>query len=78
MANCTWPSAALLDPSAIGSHVLDLRPDCIALLIVAHGLQPGPSDQATAALLRDADRSAALPTSSRSAFSFAFLRTTPG
>lgn len=38
--------------------VTGLRPDYTALLIVAEGLRPGPSDEATDALLRDAEAKA--------------------
>jgi DNA/RNA-binding domain of Phe-tRNA-synthetase-like protein len=45
---------------AIDGPVTDLRPDYAALIIVAEGLQPGPSDQATEALLSEAEALAAL------------------
>src|SRR5438034_2630870 len=38
--------------------VLELRPDYTALIIVAEGLRPGPSDEATDALLADAEAQA--------------------
>jgi DNA/RNA-binding domain of Phe-tRNA-synthetase-like protein len=44
-----------LDQVTIGRPVLELRPDYTALIIVAEGLRPGPSDEATDALLRDAE-----------------------
>src|SRR6266851_7743126 len=40
-----------LDTVAVEPAVLELRPDYTALIIVAEGLQPGPSDDATDALL---------------------------
>ena len=51
-------SRAWLDLAAIDSQVTDLRPDYTAFIIVADGLQPGPSDQATDALLADAEAAA--------------------
>jgi len=48
-----WLGQAAIDPS-----VRDLRPDYTALLIVAEGLRPGPSDEATDALLTDAETQA--------------------
>jgi DNA/RNA-binding domain of Phe-tRNA-synthetase-like protein len=47
-----------LDVVAIEGEVTELRPDYTALLIVAEGLQPGPSDAASDALLRDAETAA--------------------
>jgi DNA/RNA-binding domain of Phe-tRNA-synthetase-like protein len=47
-----------LDLVEIGTQVTELRPDYTALLIVAEGLQPGPSDAASDALLRDAETAA--------------------
>ena len=44
-----------LDGAAVERPVLELRPDYAALIIVAEGLRPGPSDEATDALLRDAE-----------------------
>jgi DNA/RNA-binding domain of Phe-tRNA-synthetase-like protein len=44
-----------LDQAAIEPSVRDLRPDYTALLIVAEGLRPGPSDEATDALLAGAE-----------------------
>jgi DNA/RNA-binding domain of Phe-tRNA-synthetase-like protein len=41
--------------AAIDGPVTELRPDYTALIIVAEGLQPGSSDQATEALLSDAE-----------------------
>jgi DNA/RNA-binding domain of Phe-tRNA-synthetase-like protein len=49
---------AWLDLVAIEPGVVDLRPDYTALVIVADGLRPGPSDQATEALLSDAETAA--------------------
>jgi DNA/RNA-binding domain of Phe-tRNA-synthetase-like protein len=48
-----WLTSATIDRS-----VLDLRPDYRAVLIVADALQPGPSDETSSALLRDAEASA--------------------
>jgi DNA/RNA-binding domain of Phe-tRNA-synthetase-like protein len=44
-----------LDLAAVERPVLELRPDYTALIIVADGLQPGPSDEATDALLADTE-----------------------
>lgn len=46
---------AWLADTAIEAAVLALRPDYAALLVVAHGLQPGPSDPASDALLKQAE-----------------------
>jgi hypothetical protein len=43
-----------LDLAEVERPVLDLRPDYTALIIVADGLDPGPSDETTDALLSDA------------------------
>ncbi len=48
-----------LESATIDQSVLDLRPDYRALLILADGLDPGPSDDASATLLRDAEAHAA-------------------
>jgi len=45
-----WLELATVEPS-----VLELCPDYTALIIVAEGLRPGPSDEATDALLSDAE-----------------------
>ncbi len=47
-----------LDLVAIETQVTKLRPDYAALLIVAEDLRPGPSDEASDALLRDAETAA--------------------
>ena len=47
-----------LEHAAVEHPVLELRPDYTALIIVADGLQPGPSDAATDALLSDAEAQA--------------------
>ena len=53
------PAAARwLDLAEVERPVLDLRPDYTALIIVADGLHPGPSDEATDALLSDAEAEA--------------------
>ena len=44
-----------LDGAEVAAEVRALRPDYAALLIVAEGLRPGPSDQASEALLADAE-----------------------
>ena len=49
-----------LDRVEIEAEVTKLRPDYTALLIVAEGLQPGPSDAASDALLRDAETAAGI------------------
>jgi DNA/RNA-binding domain of Phe-tRNA-synthetase-like protein len=48
-----WLELAAVEPS-----VLELRPDYAALIIVAEGLRPGPSDEATDTLLSDAEAQA--------------------
>ena len=59
MTGPAGPAArAWLDLAAIEPGVVDLRPDYTALVIVADGLRPGPSDQATDALLSDAEAAA--------------------
>jgi DNA/RNA-binding domain of Phe-tRNA-synthetase-like protein len=47
-----------LDQVAVEHPVFELRPDYTALVIVAEGLRPGPSDEATDALLREAEAQA--------------------
>jgi len=47
-----------LELAAVEPAVLELRPDYTALIIVAEGLRPGPSDEATDALLSDAEAQA--------------------
>jgi DNA/RNA-binding domain of Phe-tRNA-synthetase-like protein len=44
-----------LDGAEVAAEVRALRPDYAALLIVADGLLPGPSDHASGALLADAE-----------------------
>ena len=44
-----------LDGAAIDRAVIELRPDYSALILVAEGLLPGPSDEASDALLADAE-----------------------
>ena len=48
-----------LESARIDQPVLDLRPDYRAVLIVADALEPGPSDDASSALLLDAEARAA-------------------
>jgi len=48
-AALSWLSAAEIDP-----RVTELRPDYAAVIIVAGQLRPGPPDERTGALLRDA------------------------
>jgi DNA/RNA-binding domain of Phe-tRNA-synthetase-like protein len=50
---------AWLGQARIDHAVLALRPDYTALLVVADGLSPGPSDEATDKLLRAAEEDAA-------------------
>jgi DNA/RNA-binding domain of Phe-tRNA-synthetase-like protein len=47
-----------LDLATIENRVVELRPDYTALIIVAENLSPGPSDQATDALLSEAEATA--------------------
>src|SRR5215472_13271534 len=44
-----------LDGAEVAAEVRALRPDYAGLLIVAEGLQPGPSDRASEALLADGE-----------------------
>jgi DNA/RNA-binding domain of Phe-tRNA-synthetase-like protein len=48
-----WLEGAVIDPSVVA-----LRPDYTAMILVAEGLRPGPSDEASDALLADAEASA--------------------
>ena len=56
-----------LDLATVERPVLDLRPDYTALIIVADGLHPGPSDEATDALLSDAEAQARATLAGRAA-----------
>jgi DNA/RNA-binding domain of Phe-tRNA-synthetase-like protein len=56
-----------LDLAAVERPVLDLRPDYTALIIVADGLDPGPSDEATDALLSEAETQARATLAGRAA-----------
>ena len=47
-----------LELTTVEHPVLELRPDYTALIIVADGLQPGPSDETTGALLSEAEAQA--------------------
>jgi DNA/RNA-binding domain of Phe-tRNA-synthetase-like protein len=47
-----------LDRVAVEQPVFELRPDYAVLIIVAEGLRPGPSDEATGALLGEAEEQA--------------------
>ena len=68
MERAAGPAArGWLDLAAIDGPVTDLRPDYAALIIVAEGLQPGPSDQATEALLSEAEVSARAALAGRAA-----------
>src|ERR1035441_6657734 len=59
MEGAVGPAArGWLDLAAIDRPVTDLPPHYAALIIVAEGLQPGPSDQAPEALLSEAEVSA--------------------
>jgi DNA/RNA-binding domain of Phe-tRNA-synthetase-like protein len=55
-----------LDLAEVERPVLDLRPDYTALIIVADGLDPGPSDETTDALLSDAEARARAALAGRS------------
>lgn len=57
-----WLDLVTIEPS-----VLELRPDYTALIIVAEGLQPGQSDEATGALLSDAEAQARATLAGRAA-----------
>jgi DNA/RNA-binding domain of Phe-tRNA-synthetase-like protein len=56
-----------LDLTAIDGPVMELRPDYTGLIIVAEDLRPGPSDQATDALLADAEAGARTALAGRAA-----------
>ena len=56
-----------LDQAAIDGPVMELRPDYTALIIVAEDLRPGPPDQATDALLADAEAGARAALAGRAA-----------
>lgn len=57
--NPAGPAAQIwLDQVTIDGAVSELRPDYSAFVIVAEDLQPGPSDQATDALLSEAEAAA--------------------
>lgn len=56
-----------LNLTAIDGPVTDLCPDYAALIIVAEGLRPGPCDQATEALLTEAEASARAALAGRAA-----------
>ncbi|HUC58631.1 MAG TPA: phenylalanine--tRNA ligase beta subunit-related protein [Streptosporangiaceae bacterium] len=47
-----------LDRAVVEESVRELRPDYLALIVVAAGLRPGPSDAATDALLAEAETEA--------------------
>src|SRR5580693_3171936 len=47
-----------LDLAEIEEPVAELRPDYLALIVVAAGLRPGPSDAASDALLGEAETAA--------------------
>lgn len=56
-----------LDLAQVDDAVLALRPDYTALLVVAEGLSPGPSDEATDKLLRAAEDAARAAVGGRAA-----------
>ncbi len=56
-----------LDLAAVDRPVLDLRPDYTALMIVAEELHPGPTDEATDALLSSAEAQARATLAGRAA-----------
>src|SRR4051812_1317396 len=51
-------TAALLTSAVVAADVFDLRPDYRALLLVAEGIMPAPSDERSDALLRRAEEAA--------------------
>jgi DNA/RNA-binding domain of Phe-tRNA-synthetase-like protein len=51
-------TAALLTDATVAADVFDLRPDYRALLLVAKGITPAPSDERRDALLRRAEEAA--------------------
>lgn len=52
--------ADLLASATVEDSVFELRPDYRALLLVAEGIEPGPSDSASEQLLQEAENSARL------------------
>ncbi|KAL7931414.1 hypothetical protein V8C35DRAFT_310340 [Trichoderma chlorosporum] len=52
-ATSTMPK--LLQAAHVASEIFELRPDYRALLMVVEGIPPGPSDDASEALLREAE-----------------------
>ena len=56
-----------LELAAVEHPVLELRPDYTALIIVADGLRPGPSDEVTDALLSAAEAQARVSLAGREA-----------
>jgi DNA/RNA-binding domain of Phe-tRNA-synthetase-like protein len=77
MTGAAWPSESVsparpqarrwLDLAAVERPVLDLRPNCTALIIVAEELHPGPTDEATDALLSAAKAQARATLAGRAA-----------
>jgi DNA/RNA-binding domain of Phe-tRNA-synthetase-like protein len=57
-ANAHSDARRWLDQAVVDPEVHNLRPDYAALIIVAEGLRPGPSDATSDALLREAEDSA--------------------
>lgn len=51
-------SLAFLERSAVDDAVFALRPDYRAMLVVAQGIDPGPSDESSETLLRQAEGAA--------------------
>jgi DNA/RNA-binding domain of Phe-tRNA-synthetase-like protein len=77
MTGPAWPSPTAtpvrpeagrwLDLATVERPVLDLRPDYTAWIIVAQGLHPGPTDEATDALLSAAEAQARATLTGRAA-----------
>lgn len=55
--SCGQPPHPLLQAAHIAPDIFQLRPDYRALLMVAEGIPPGPSDDSSEALLREAESS---------------------
>jgi len=56
---------AYLECASVAPEVFNLRPDYRVVLLAVSGIQPGPSDTASEALLRDAESSARAELSKR-------------
>lgn len=58
LAPMTRTPMAYLDAATVDASIFDLRPDYRAVLIAVTGIEPGPGDEHSEALLLEAERSA--------------------